>query len=340
MNQDEQLIYEAYQKMILNEAPPIELSGEYKPTEYAQSKLQQQSYQFSSENIDDTLTYILSLFPAESEDGKRVLTLEDDIGKLTFSKVKSWLQDKVKGWILSEKDKISQHREDIVRQSLQSGMSDKEAKQAAVDQVRDPWPNATKVGWSSRVIANDMLGKHNADEDQDPFISIVDGGKVQADPKQIDDVKDDIKRDIETQTMPPDPADEPGISPQVDTDQRFMLPKTYMLDPGAPIDSDEDKEVKQIIIQNLPLKFTGKELVNVLRKKMSGVLSRLMSGGFENARNTASRLLAAGILVPEEEEESQDRTVDIDDFDDDTDSRWVADDLTRGGTETIGTADW
>lgn len=318
MNQDDKLIFEAYRTNLLNEAPPpLEMGGEYQPTEYAHTKVTTK-YKFTDENIDDSLKYVAGLFPGETEDGKRVLRLEDELGKLTFSNVKKWIHTKLHDWILSVKKDIHDQREVLVKRYMEEGQDEMQAKKSAVAQVRDPWPNATNVNWSVRVVVNDMLGKHNTEEGQPPFIDIVDGGaSLKVDIAQADDVKDDIRRDIDKGEMPEDPAQAEDV-PSIKSHE-IVPHKEYNLNPdkvgGDRIDALDDNVKKAIgeIRAKLSLRFTGQELIVVLRTAASGIFGRLLGGGTEKARELGSHMLEIEVIEAVEDEADNDAMVDVGD---------------------------
>ena len=91
------------------------------------------------------------------------------------------------------------------------------------------------------------------------------------------------------------------------------------------------------IRDRLGIKFTGKELIDVLRKAVSGIFGRFLGGGVDKARELGAHMLEIGVLEAEEEEHEGDVTDVAGDYSHEENPAWAAHDMTGGGTDTVAT---
>ena len=107
----------------------------------------------------------------------------------------------------------------------------------------------------------------------------------------------------------------------------------YEIDKDAPVSGEGFKQAKEELIRSnkIGLRPTGRDILKVLADRF----------GYDNAKKIGRVFLKRGVLVPEEEQSGEGEyggavtsTLDYQE----QDPRWTAHDLTKGGTDIIGTA--
>ncbi len=268
MKDDDQLMYEAYVNSLLSEAPPIEITGDYNISDPAKEKSTQ--YKLSDKGLDLVIQHVIRLFP---EGGP--LELESDLGELTPKKVSKWLREEIKAFTVPR------------------------AKEA--DDEGLIFPAASQHTYFSRVIANDMLNAEHGE----PFIAITSSGKLEVDPDQAENVKDDIKADI----INGDPSEDIEDTPTV-----FDRNTHYNIDPLA--SETLPRQHRDVADYAVSVDGgTGQEIIDDIKVKIM-FNNPVPAGGFggseSNLINVLSELLAAGVLIPVEGKSEDDEVQDID----------------------------
>jgi len=196
------------------------------------------------------------------------------------------------------------------------------------DERGDWYVNLANAKYRARVIVNQM---NSLD-----VLDVTKKGKVVV--KDVDEkepaidaaVADAIEGEHEPSGgVAPVPAED---TPSVKSN-KVMPHKQYMLNPdkvaGDRINTLDDSVKAAIgaIRGKLAIKFTGKEVINVLRATV----------GLSAAQELGAHMIEIGVLEAEEEEHEGDVTDVAGDYSHEENPAWAAHDMTGGGTDTVAT---
>ena len=310
-NKDCDLIFEAYQSDIVeempvglgpaHEEPEEEIAGKFEPG--ALSKL--------------TDLYLSTAGKKLPPEAKKKILIDQIIA------VKQFLKDQEEGSELTG-GTLKQFYMGLLKTMVKAGGYSDVISKTTGEPI--PYVNLANAKYRARVITKQMALLD--------VIVVTKGGQVVV--KDVDKKEPAIDKVVadtvegEHQPSPevdPAPVDKAEASIQHDV---IVPHKQYMLSPDK-VAGDRintlDKDVKKAIgaiREGLGIKFTGKELIDVLRKVASGMFGRLLGGGVEKARELGAHMLQIGVLEAEEEEHKGDledvRDIDVED------PRYAADD--------------
>lgn len=291
-NKDCDLIFEAYQSDIVeempvglgpaHEEPEEEVAGKFEPG--ALTKL--------------TDLYLSASGKKLSPEAKKKILIDQIIA------VKQFLKDQEEGSELTG-GTLKQFYMGLLKTMVEAGGNDERGV---------PYVNLANAKYRARVITKQMSLL-------DVIVVTKRGQVVVKDVDKKEPAIDKVVADTMEGEHQPSPEADPA--PVEDTSNAIIPHKQYMLNPdkvaGDRINTLDDNVKKAIgvIRERLGIKFTGKELIDVLRKVASGIFGRLLGGGVEKARELGAHMLQIGVLEAEEEEHKGDledvRDIDVED---------------------------